>query len=131
MKRLFTQCLLVTLFCLFGVTAVWAQKSVLDESFASGSVPANWTAGSYWKFSDGYAKFEALVQDGKDTLFSPLVSISALTNKPSIAITYSNTAYGTNVNKLKVLYRESAEGCPSGRFGKSADCTCRSLFRRC
>jgi len=109
MKRLFTQCLLVTLLSLFGVTAARAQKSVLDESFASGSVPANWTAGNYWKFSEGNAKFEALVLDGKDTLFSPLVSISALTNKPSVAITYSNTANGSKVNELKVLYRASAD----------------------
>ena len=109
MKRLFTQCLLVTLLSLFGITTAWAQKSVLDESFASGSVPANWTtAGSYWKFSDGNAKFEALVQDGADTLFAPLLSLSGLKNKPSVAITYSNTANGAKVNELKVLYRASA-----------------------
>ena len=107
MKRLFTRWLLSTMFIVMGISTAWAQKSVLDESFASG-MPSAWTAaGSYWKFSDGNAKFEALVQNGVDTLFSPLLSLSDLDNKPSVAITYSNTANGTNVNKLEVLYRAS------------------------
>ena len=107
MKRLFTRWLLSTMFIIMGISTAWAQKSVLDESFASG-MPSGWTAaGSYWKFSDGNAKFEALVQNGVDTLFSPLTSLSSLKNKPSVAITYSNTANGTKVNELKVLYRAS------------------------
>ena len=107
MKRLLTRFLLMTMLFM-GVTTVWAQKSVLDESFASG-LPTGWTAGSYWKFQDGNAKFEALVENGKDTLTSPLLSLSALENKPSVAITYSNTANKGKVNSLQVLYRASLE----------------------
>ena len=59
MKRLFTRCLLVTMLMVLGLTTATAQKSVLDESFASGSKPAGWTVGSYWYFSDGNAKFNA------------------------------------------------------------------------
>lgn len=107
MKRLLTRFLLMTMLFM-GVTTVWAQRSVLDESFASG-LPTGWTAGSYWKFQDGNAKFEALVENGKDTLTSPLLSLSALENKPSVAITYSNTANKGKVNSLQVLYRASLE----------------------
>ncbi len=107
MKRLLTRFLLMTMLFM-GVTTVWAQKSVLDESFASG-LPTDWTAGSFWKFEDGNAKFEALVENGKDTLTSPLLSLSALENKPSVAITYSNTANKGKVNSLQVLYRASLE----------------------
>ena len=107
MKRLLTRFLLMTMLFM-GVTTVWAQKSVLDESFASG-LPTGWTAGSYWKFQDGNAKFEALVENGKDTLSTPLLSLSALENKPSVAITYSNAAIGSKVNSLKVLYRASED----------------------
>ena len=107
MKRLITRCLLVTMLMVMGVTAAVAQKSVLDESFASGSLPSGWAAGSSWNFSDGNAQFSSLVEDGVDTLFSPLLSLSALDNKPSVAITYLNKANGEKVNELKVLYRAS------------------------
>lgn len=107
MKRFFTRFLLMTTL-LMSVATVWAQKSVLDESFTSG-LPTGWTAGSFWTFQDGNAKFEALVQNGKDTLVTPLLSLSELTNKPSVAITYSNTANGSDVNSLQVLYRASLE----------------------
>ena len=107
MKRLFTRFLLSAMLVMSCTTA-WAQMSVLDESFASGGLPGGWTqGGSYWKFSDGNAKFEALFENATDTLFSPLLSLSDLDNKPSVAVTYSNMANGDKVNELKVLYRES------------------------
>ena len=109
MKRLFTRCMLVMMLMIMGISTATAQKSVLDESFASGSIPEGWTSGSAWKFDDGNAKFAALTQDAKDTLFSPLIDLSGLENKPSIAITYSNTANGDKVNELQVLYRASLE----------------------
>ena len=108
MKRLITRCLLVTMLMVMGFTAAMAQKSVLDESFASGSLPSGWTAGKYWNFSNGNALFQALVEDGADTLVSPLLSLSDLDNKPSVAITYLNKANVDKVNELQVLYRASA-----------------------
>ena len=121
MKRLFTRFLLMTLF-VTGVTTAWAQKSVLDESFAEG-LPTGWAAGSFWKFQDGNAQFAALVENGKDTLSTPLLSLSALENKPSVAITYSNTANGSKVNELKVLYRasEEAEWSVLTTFGEATE----------
>lgn len=121
MKRFFTRFLLMTTL-LMSVATVWAQKSVLDESFTSG-LPTGWAAGSFWKFQDGNAKFEALVENGKDTLFSPLLSLSELTNKPSVAITYSNTANNSKVNELKVLYRasEDAEWSELTAFAAATD----------
>ena len=107
MKRLLTRFLLMTMLFM-GVTTVWAQKSVLDESFASG-LPTGWTAGPFWKFEDGNAQFAAMVENGADTLSTPLLSLSELTNKPSVAITYSNAAYNGKVNSLKVLYRASED----------------------
>jgi len=109
MKRLFTRCLLVTLMMIAGFTTAVAQKSVLDESFASGSLPTGWTAGDYWSFSDGNAKFFAPFENGADTLVTPLLSLSDLGNKPSVAITYSLAANGDKVNELKVLYRASEQ----------------------
>ncbi|MCR5050112.1 MAG: choice-of-anchor J domain-containing protein [Paludibacteraceae bacterium] len=106
MRRIFTRSLFMMLMIL-GAATVWAQKSVLDENFANGK-PADWTtAGSYWKFQNANALFEALVQDGVDTLFAPVVSLDELTNHPSVAITYSNVANADKKNTLKVLYRES------------------------
>lgn len=119
MKRLFTRFLLSAMLVMSCTTA-WAQMSVLDESFASGGLPGGWTqGGSYWKFSDGNAKFEALFENAADTLFSPLLSLSDLDNKPSVAVTYSNMANGDKVNELKVLYRgsESAEWTEWKSFG--------------
>ena len=108
MKRLFTRCLLLTLFVVIGVTTAWAQKSVLDESFASGKLPSGWTsAQGFWYFKDNNAKFDALFTNGKDTLSTPLLNLSDLDNKPSVAITYCNKDNAGSVNELQVLYRES------------------------
>ena len=109
MKRLFTRCLLVTMLMVLGLTTATAQKSVLDESFASGSKPAGWTVGSYWNFSDGNAKFNAPFENGADTMVSPLLNLSELDNQPSVAFTYSIAANGDKVNELQVLYRASED----------------------
>jgi len=109
MKQSISRFLLLTAVLVFGLTTAWAQKSVLDESFTGKALPEGWSAGSYWKFQDGNAKFEALVEDGKDTLLTPMLSLSELTNKPSVAITYQNAKNGEKVNELKVLYRASAD----------------------
>ena len=108
MKRLFTRCMLVMMLIIMGITTATAQKSVLDESFASGK-PAGWTAGDYWEFGNGYAQFAAPFADGADTLFTPMLDISELDNQPSVVIAYSLVANSGKVNELKVLYRASEE----------------------
>ncbi len=111
MKRLFTRLLTVSFLMVFGLTSAWAQKSVLNESFTGKALPAGWsTSGDFWEFQEGSVKFNAAVENGKDTLCTPFVSLSELDNKPSVKISYSLTAYRGNVNTLKVLYRASADG---------------------
>ena len=111
MKRLFTRLLTVSLLMVFGFTSAWAQKSVLNESFTGKALPAGWsTSGDFWEFQEGSVKFNAAVENGKDTLCTPFVSLSELDNKPSVKISYSLTANSGNVNTLKVLYRASADG---------------------
>ena len=109
MKRLFTRLLTVSFLMVFGLTSAWAQKSVLSESFASGSLPSGWTAGSYWIFSEGNAKFQAPFENAADTLLTPVVSLSELDNQPSVKFSYSLTANGSYVNTLALLYRASSE----------------------
>ena len=125
MKRLFTHCLLVTMLMVLGLTTATAQKSVLDESFASGSKPAGWTVGSYWNFSDGNAKFNAPFENGADTMVSPLLNLSELDNQPSVAFTYSIAANGDKVNELQVLYRasEAAEWSVLETFAQATEKT--------
>ena len=109
MKRFYT-CILLLVALMVGTTAVMAQKSVLDENFGDGSLPSGWTtAGSFWNFSDNNAKFTALVENGVDTLFSPVVNLSELDNQPSVKIAYSNTANGANINTLRILYRATEQ----------------------
>jgi len=111
MKRLFTRLLTVSFLMVFGLTSAWAQKSVLNESFTGKALPAGWsTSGDFWEFQEGSVKFNAAVENGKDTLCTPFVSLSELDNKPSVKINYSLTANSGNVNTLKVLYRASADG---------------------
>ena len=110
MKQLFTRFLLLAALSL-GVTTVWAQKSVLNESFASGSLPSGWTAaGTYWGFGEGNAKFFAPFENSADTLFSPMVDVSELQNVPTLTFAYSLNASGSMVNQLTLLYRTSADG---------------------
>lgn len=111
MKRLFSRLLTVSFLMVFGLTSAWAQKSVLNESFTGKALPAGWsTSGDFWEFQEGSVKFNAAVENGKDTLCTPLISLSELDNKPSVKISYSLTANSGNVNTLKVLYRASADG---------------------
>lgn len=111
MKRLFTRLLTVSFLMVFGLTSAWAQKSVLNESFTGKALPAGWsTSGDFWEFQEGSVKFSAAIENGKDTLCTPFVSLSELDNKPSVKISYSLTANSGNVNTLKVLYRASADG---------------------
>ena len=108
MKRLFTRWLLMTALMVMSITTAVAQKSVLDESFKDGSLPTGWKAGSFWKFNEGHAKFFAPIEgEVKDTLVSPMLNISSLDNKPSVAITYAITNSGSAVNELRILYRAS------------------------
>lgn len=110
MKRLFTRWLLFTLLIVMSIMTAMAQKSVLNESFSSGSLPSDWTMTSgYWNFDAGNAFFLAPFENGADTLFSQLLDISELDNKPSIAFTYSIAENATKVNELKVLYRASED----------------------
>ena len=110
MKRLLTRWLLFTLLIVMSITTAMAQKSVLNESFSSGSLPSDWTMTSgYWNFDAGNAFFLAPFENGADTLFSQLLDISELDNKPSIAFSYSIAANAAKVNELKVLYRASED----------------------
>jgi len=107
MKRLFTRCLLVALLIMMSITTGWAQKSVLDESFASSGIPKGWSMSkAYWVFKGNGALFSCYLENGADTLISPILSLSG-TYKPSVAITYSNKANNGKVNEFKVLYRAS------------------------
>lgn len=111
MKRIFTRGLLLLTLLASSVATIWAQKSVLDENFANGSLPSGWTkANSYWEFASGNAQFEAPFQDAADTLFTPVLNLSSLNNKPSVAVRYLNRAYNDKLNELKVLYRENGVG---------------------
>ncbi len=108
MKRFYT-CILLLAALMVGTTAVMAQKSVLDENFADGSLPSGWTAGDYWKFNDNNAKFAVLTENGVDTLFTPVINLSELDNQPSVKIVYSNVANGANINTLRILYRATEQ----------------------
>lgn len=108
MKKFFTHCLLLVTALMLSL-ATMAQKSVLDENFENNQLPSNWSvAGSFWKFQNEEAVFEALIENGVDTLFTPWISLSELDNQPSVAITYRNIPNAAKVNTLKVLYRASA-----------------------
>ena len=105
MSKHVTQFLLVLAFLASSVVGM-AQKSVLSEDFEGASIPAAWTtAGNYWKFQNSEALFEALVENGMDTLYTPLISLSQLDNHPSVALRYRNVANGNKVNTLVVMCR--------------------------
>ena len=59
MKQSITRSLFVSILMVFALATAWAQKSVLDESFTGSSLPAGWTAGENWVFTEGNAKFFA------------------------------------------------------------------------
>ena len=105
MKKFFQRMLLLGLLLCAG-TATYAQKKALIEDFESGALPAGWTTtGNYWKWQEGEAQFTAIVEDGVDTLQTPWVDISALTNQPTVTIAYRLVASQEHVNTLTVLYR--------------------------
>ncbi|MCQ2310786.1 MAG: choice-of-anchor J domain-containing protein [Paludibacteraceae bacterium] len=110
MKKFFTRGLLLVAMVLLSMTGM-AQKFVLSENFELNQKPEKWTtAGQYWKFQNDEAVFEALIENGADTLFTPLVSLGELDNQPTVTITYRNIANVEKVNTLKVLYRSAQEG---------------------
>lgn len=93
-----------------GVVTAFAQKSVLNESFESGTLPSGWTtAGSYWQFSANKAQFNGAFENAADTLVTPVVSLNELTNVPTVTLAYSLPANGSYVNTLQVLYRETEQ----------------------
>ena len=110
MKRLFTRCMMLLALLVMGVVTAFAQKSVLNESFESGTLPSGWTtAGSYWQFSANKAQFNGAFENAADTLVTPVVSLNELTNVPTVTLAYSLPANGSYVNTLQVLYRETEQ----------------------
>ena len=110
MKRLFPRCMMLLALLVMGVVTAFAQKSVLNESFESGTLPSGWTtAGSYWQFSANKAQFNGAFENAADTLVTPVVSLNELTNVPTVTLAYSLPANGSYVNTLQVLYRETEQ----------------------
>ena len=107
MKKLFSRSLLALLLALCS-TAGYAQKKVLCEDFGSTALPIGWTSsGNGWQFRDSEARFSALVENGTDTLITPLVSVADLTHTPTVTIDYYMKINGSKVNELSLLYRTS------------------------
>lgn len=106
MKNFFTHSLMLVSFLFISMMGM-AQKSVFKENFELNQKPAGWVCGSYWKFQNEQALFAALIEDGVDTLITPVVGLSELDNQPSLAIVYHNLAnsQGGKLNSLSVLYR--------------------------
>ena len=111
MKRIFTRWLLMTVLLIAGLTTAVAQQSVLNENFANGTLPQGWAkAGNDWDFSKSNAEFAPLKENAKDTLYTPVVSLSALKNEPTVTFSYSLEAVGSNVNILTLLFRAGGQG---------------------
>ena len=108
MKKLFSRSLLALLLALCS-TAGYAQKKVLCEDFGSTALPTGWTSsGNGWQFRDSEALFNAKVENGTDTLITPLVSVADLKNTPTVTMDYrlkDGSKNGTKVDKLSLLYR--------------------------
>jgi len=105
MKKLFSRSLLVFLLSLCSMVG-YAQKKVLCEDFGSTALPTGWTSsGNGWQFRDSEAQFSALVENGTDTLITPLVSVADLKNTPTVTMDYRMKASGSKVNQLSLLYR--------------------------
>lgn len=105
MKQIFTRFLMLTAM-IMTVASVVAQKTVLNESFASGQKPEGWMqTAEFWKFEAGSVEFDVQTGNTVDTLITPVVSIIELDNEPSVTITYTNLANGGRVNTLYILYR--------------------------
>ncbi len=107
MKKLFSRSLLVFLLSLCSMVG-YAQKKVLCEDFGSTALPTGWTSsGNGWQFRDSEALFNAKVENGTDTLITPLVSVADLTHTPTVTIDYYMKINGSKVNELSLLYRTS------------------------
>ena len=110
MKKIFSRSLLAFLLVLFS-TAGYAQKNVLCETFDGTALPSGWkTSGNGWRFQDGEAQFSMFVENGTDTLITPLVSVADLKNSPTVTMDYRSVAAGGKVNDLTILYRTAASG---------------------
>lgn len=107
MKRFISRLSAVVLLVMLA-TAGWAQKNVLAEDFSAGKLPANWTAGTYWTFQNGAARFLTTEQNVTDRLIAPVVDVTSLTISPRVALRYKQPAYRTIVDTLVVEYRTQA-----------------------
>ena len=105
MKKLFTRSLLAfALLCL--TLSGYAQKNVLCEDFESEKLPTGWTTtGSSWLFQNSEAQFSSMLENGADTLITPLVSVADLKNHPTVTLDYRLQATQARVNTITVLYR--------------------------
>ncbi len=107
MKKNFSRVVLCVLMAVASTT-LYAQKQVLAEDFGQGALPEGWTtSNNSWRWSNGEAVFNALVENGVDTLFTPVVSVASLDNQPTITLDYRMMENRTNVNPITVLYRTS------------------------
>lgn len=107
MKKNFS-CVVLCVLMAVASTASYAQKQVLAEDFGQGALPEGWTTSdNSWRWSNGEAVFNALVENGVDTLFTPVVSVASLDNQPTITLDYRMMENRTNVNPITVLYRTS------------------------
>ena len=107
MKKNFS-CVVLCVLMAVASTASYAQKQVLAEDFGQGALPEGWTtSNNSWRWSNGEAVFNALVENGVDTLFTPVVNIASLDNQPTITLDYRMMENRTNVNPITVLYRTS------------------------
>ena len=107
MKKIFSRVVLCVLMAVAS-TMLYAQKQVLAEDFGQGTLPEGWTtSNNSWRWSNGEAVFNALVENGVDTLFTPVVNVASLDNQPTITLDYRMMENRTNVNPITVLYRTS------------------------
>lgn len=109
MKNYFTRSLVLLLLSLCSLWSV-AQTNVIGEDFTSEQLPTGWTeSGTYWSFENSEAVYSQVLENGSDTLFSPLVSVATLREgqKPYMRIDYRLLSSNSRINQLSVLYRNS------------------------
>lgn len=106
MKKIFSFLLL-----LLGMSvATMAQKNVLNEEFNSSKLPSGWAqVNNLWSFKGGNALVFAngAPENAVDTLFSPMVNVSSLTNQPTVTVAYKLVEQGGIKDELTLLYRTS------------------------
>lgn len=109
MKNYFTRSLVMLLLSLCSLWS-FAQTKVISEDFTSEQLPTGWTeSGTYWSFENSEAVYSQVLENGSDTLFSPLVSVATLREgqKPCVRIDYRLLSSNSRINQLSVLYRNS------------------------